>query len=111
MLLPLRLLAALIALAPLFPPSYAERQKEERKEGALERYHRKRPKPKSSGPCKVINNACIHAGFVDDGPAGKDVRKDCREPLLLGQSVKGVHLIPGIIASCKQNKESEAARE
>lgn len=100
-------LALIVALFAGEVGAGAERQAHERKESALEKYHRKRNRQKNSGPCKVINNACIHAGFIKDGPRGKDVRKDCREPLLLGMEVKGVHLIPGIIASCKQNQESE----
>lgn len=88
-------------------PAEAKPRDSEKKESEMEKYRRKRPKQKNTGPCRVITNACIQAGFVKDGPRGKDAKKDCLEVLILGGSVKGVYLIPGIIESCKMNLASE----
>ena len=94
----------LIALLPLAAPM-AHAKKDET---AVERYYRKRMKPETGGPCKVINNSCLQAGFVKDGSAGRDLKRDCRNQILKGRTVRRVSIHPGVVEACKLQKESES---
>lgn len=97
-------LFSLIAILPLAAPvAFAKKN-----ETALERYYRKRIKPDTSGPCKVINNSCLQAGFLKNGPTGRDVKRDCRDEILKGRSVRRVSIHPGVVESCRFQKESES---
>ena len=93
----------LIAILPFTAP-VAHGKKEET---ALERYYRKRMKPETGGPCKVINNSCLQAGFVKDGSAGRDLKHDCRKPLLKGRSVRRVSIHPGVLEACRLQESQE----
>lgn len=96
-------LFSLIAILPLAAPlAHAKKN-----ETALERYYRKRMKPETGGPCKVINNSCLQAGFVKGGSSGRDLKRDCRDEILRGRSVRRVHIHPGVIESCRIQKDSE----
>lgn len=101
------LVMALVGFTPA--NSFGDEASDRRKARKEERERRKarEVKIKSSGPCKVIRDACRHAGFSKDGPRGKDMKRDCEQPLLLGLSVPGVHLLPAIIDSCKRNEALE----
>lgn len=95
---------SLFAILPLAAPvAHAKKN-----ETALERYYRKRMKPETAGPCKVINNSCLQAGFVKDGSSGRDLKRDCRNQILRGRSVKRVSIHPGVVESCRLQKESES---
>jgi hypothetical protein len=98
------LIFSLLALMPFGNSAFAKKKDE----SAIERYYRKRPRPSTSGACKVINNSCLHAGFVKDGPASRDLKRDCRNPILKGRSVKHVFVLPGIVNSCRLQKDNEA---
>lgn len=97
----------LFGLVVLWPLSVQEAQAK-KNETAVERYYRKRMKPETGGPCKVINNSCLQAGFVKDGSAGRDLKRDCRNQILKGRSVRRVVIHPGVIEACRQQKESES---
>lgn len=93
----------LVALVPLAAPmAHAKKN-----ETAVERFYRKRMKPETGGPCKVINNSCLQAGFVKDGPAGRDLKRDCRNQILKGRSVRKVAIHPGVVAACRSQEENE----
>jgi hypothetical protein len=96
-------LFTMIAILPLAAP-VAHAKKDET---ALERYYRKRMKPETGGPCKVINNSCLQAGFVKDGSAGRDLKRDCRNQILKGRPVRRVSIHPGVLEACRLQKESE----
>ena len=98
------LIFSLLALVPTGHSAFAKKKEE----SAIERYYRKRLRPSTSGACKVINNSCLHAGFVKGGPAGRDLKQDCRNPILKGRSVRHVFILPGVVNSCRFQKESEA---
>lgn len=101
------LLLVFTSLAPLHSSGDEASDRRRARKEERERRKAREVKMKASGPCKVIRDACRHAGFTKDGPRGKDMKKDCEEPLLLGLSVPGVHLVPAIIDSCKRNEALE----
>ena len=54
-------------------------------------------------PCKQIEQACSSAGFVvGQAPQGNGLFKDCMQPVLKGQAVKGVSVDPTVVTACKE---------
>ena len=97
----------LLLLSPLVVSVSLAATRHEKKPSASEIYHKNRMRPSKDGPCKVILNACLGAGFHEPGPSGHDAKKDCRDQILKGRSVKRVSLLPAVVESCRQQKSHE----
>ena len=54
-------------------------------------------------PCFTLMQACSAAGYSMNDPSGKDLEKNCIEPLIHGQNVEGVSVPPADVQTCLAN--------
>lgn len=64
-----------------------------------------------NGPCKAIAQACSAAGFERGKTPDKRFWKDCMQPILTGQSVKGVNVDPSAVKECRSKKIDKMKKE
>ena len=58
----------------------------------------------ASPDCETIVQACLNAGYVRDGGAGKMFWGDCMKPIMLGNTVTGVTVDAKTATSCRDAK-------
>ena len=60
---------------------------------------------KSPSPCEQIIIACKNAGYAGGmARKGKDIFRNCMNPILASQSVQGVSVDPLVAQACQQQK-------
>ena len=62
-------------------------------------------------PCATIAVACSAAGFTREAAANKKFWQDCMKPILLGKTVSGVTVDPGVGQACKTLKIEKMKKE
>ncbi len=58
------------------------------------------PSAAQDSACEEIQQACGRAGFTRDVPGGKDLDQKCYQPLMHGETVKGVAVEPSLVKKC-----------